>query len=345
MIFDGKRGMFDLGDNNLLRTLMTSKDPQYNADSRNAFRSILLQTLSKDLNRYISTIIVSDEMIRLDKDKANLNGHTVIEWIDNHGIMVGNKVDKGSTYFDRGYINDSVVTEGIDGLRERIKEYKKKGIKLATWKTIIYGTTISDFPRKFAVNANTTLCARFVRICQEEGVIPLLDFDIFSLTSNDISKMQLSVEDCLKILFDDLYNYRTNLEHIILQLNIISGGKHTSVDSTEIIAKNCASFGKVLPPALPGIVFMSGGRTTTQFNSNLNSLSNVPELFPWALSFSLSENLFSSALKLWFDKKPEENVKEVFLHRCGLSALALLGEYPDKDEPIKLFGKKDTCPF
>jgi len=259
-------------------------------ENRRAYREMLLTT--PRLGEHISGAILFDETLR-QSTKAGVPFTKVM--MDN-GIIPGIKVDKGT--FPLAGFQGEVVTEGLDGLRARLEEYYKLGARFAKWRAVI--NIGEDIPSGTCIEANSHALARYAALCQEQGLVPMVEPEVLMDGNHDIQTCYEVTEVVLRSLFDALYNQNVMLEGTILKASMVVPGKDSGERvSVEDVAENTLMCLKTAVPAiLPGIVFLSGGQSDEDATAHLNAMNQMGPL-PWPLSFSYGRAMQSAALKLW----------------------------------------------
>jgi len=291
-----------------------------NEESRRTYRDLLITTPgSAD---YISGMILFDETMR----QSASDGRPFPQALIDQGIMPGIKVDKGAKAL-AGHPGE-LVTEGLDGLRERLAEYRKLGAKFAKWRAVI---TIGDgIPSSGCIEANSHALARYAALCQEAGIVPMVEPEILMDADNTIDLCYEVTEKTLKNLFSELAKQRVAIEHTILKVNMVISGKLCPVQAgiDEVAEKTVKCLKSAVPDALPGIAFLSGGQSPELATAHLNAMNAAYPDLPWPLSFSYGRALQEPCLKAWAGKK--ENVtaaQQALLHREKCNSLACLGQY------------------
>ena len=259
-------------------------------ENRRAYRELLLTT--PKLNEHISGAILFDETIR----QSTRDGVPFTKVMMDNGIIPGIKVDKG-THALAGFPGE-VVTEGLDGLRDRLKEYAKLGAKFAKWRAVI--TISEDAPSSACIDANAHALARYAALCQECGLVPMVEPEVLMDGDHDIETCYEVTEVTLRALFDALYQFNVMLEGTILKASMVVSGKdcaeQASVD--EVAESTVMCLKSAVPAILPGIVFLSGGQNDEDATAHLNAMNQMGPL-PWPLSFSYGRAMQSAALKIW----------------------------------------------
>ena len=299
-------------------------------DSRRDYREMLFRSTDA-MKNYVSGVILYDETIR---QKAK-DGTTLVEIMRAAGSIPGIKVDMGAKPLGGPTVKIETVTEGLDGLRERLAEYYKLGARFAKWRAVI---TIADgTPTWNCVKANSHALARYAALCQEAGIVPIVEPEVLmdgDHASHDINECYRVTEWTLRSVFRELYDARVSLEGMILKPNmIIAGQKSSKQASAAEVAENTVKCLKAtVPSSVPGIAFLSGGQADAAATEHL-SLMNAMGGLPWALTFSYGRALQAAALSAWGGKT--ENVaagQRAFTHRAKMNSLAALGKWDAKQE-------------
>ena len=261
-----------------------------NDQNRRAYRDMLFTT--KGLEEAISGVILFDETIRT----AALDGTPFPQLLSKKGIMPGIKVDKGPV--DIPGFPGEVVTEGLDGLRARVKEYKELGAKFAKWRAVI---TIGDgIPTYTCLEANAHALARYAALCQEGGIVPIVEPEVLLDGSHTIERCEEVTEQTLKVTFAALFLQRIHLEGMILKPSMVVSGKDNPRQAgvEEVAERTLRCLKRTVPAAVPGIAFLSGGQSAESATEHLNAMNAMgPQ--PWQVSFSYARALQDPALKAW----------------------------------------------
>lgn len=281
----------------------------------------LLLATTPELDTYINGVILFEETFQ-NKDA---NGKSIVDLFTEQGILPGIKVDKGLV--DLANTEDEKVTQGLDGLAERLIEFKNQGAKFAKWRNVF---SISDFtPSLTAMKAGAENLARYAASCQAIGIVPIVEPEILMDGDHSIEQCAEASEMVLHELFRSLFIHQVELEHIILKPSMITSGKSVQpFSSPEDIADYTVSvFLNTVPAAVPSINFLSGGQTPEQATANLNAI-NSTGYQPWTLSFSYGRALQQDCLKAWAGKSANiEKAQAALLNRARLNSLACFGEY------------------
>ena len=289
-------------------------------ENRRDYREILFQTKNA-MENYISGVILFDETIR----QKSKNGPTLVEVISNAGSLPGIKVDTGAK--DLAFNSNEKVTEGLDGLRERLIEYYNLGAKFAKWRAVI--TIESSIPSDLCINANAHALARYAALCQENEIVPIVEPEVLMDGAHTIDRCYEVTKRTLEVVFSELVAHGVNLKGICLKPNmVIDGTLVTDKSSPKTIAeKTISCFKEVVPEDVPGIVFLSGGQSEIEATENLDQMNKIGNL-PWNLSFSYGRALQASALKAWSGKvENEDTASMAFNHRAEMNSLATLGKW------------------
>ena len=289
-------------------------------ENRRDYREILFQTKNA-MENYISGVILFDETIR----QKSKNGPTLVEVISNAGSLPGIKVDTGAK--DLAFNSNEKVTEGLDGLRERLIEYYNLGAKFAKWRAVI--TIESSIPSDLCINANAHALARYAALCQENEIVPIVEPEVLMDGEHTIDRCYEVTKKTLEVVFSELVAHGVNLKGICLKPNmVIDGTLVTDKSSPKTIAeKTISCFKEVVPEDVPGIVFLSGGQSEIEATENLDQMNKIGNL-PWNLSFSYGRALQASALQSWSGKvENEETASMAFNHRAEMNSLATLGKW------------------
>lgn len=261
-----------------------------------AYRQMLFST--PGIEQYISGVILYDETIR-----QSINGMPVPEYLESRGILPGIKVDQGVV---------EMITTGIDGLRERLTEYKNLGAKFAKWRAVI-----AVDQEDALIEENAESLAKYASLCQEQDIVPIVEPEVLMDGSHDLERCKEVTTKTLKIVFEKLKARQVVLEGIILKPNMVISGKDFAVkaSSQEIAKATIETFLEVVPKEVPGIVFLSGGQTPDEATENLAVICKLGG--SWQLSFSYGRALQNEALEIWAGK--EENIpaaQQAFLERA-----------------------------
>jgi fructose-bisphosphate aldolase class I len=293
-------------------------------ESRRDYRELLFR--SKGMAN-ISGVILFDETIR---QKAK-DGTQLAKIIDQAGSLPGIKVDKGTKPL--AFYPGEVVTEGIDGLRERLIEYRGLGAKFCKWRAVI--DIGSGIPSHYCIKANADALARYAALCQEESLVPIVEPEVLMDGDHDIDRCYQVTELALKALFHELYLARVKLEGMVLKPNMVVPGKKSAKQASvdEVAEKTLRVLKECVPAAVPGIAFLSGGQSDLDATARLNAMNRLGGA-PWKITFSYSRALQAAPQKAWSGKA--ENIpaaQAAFTHRAAMNGLAAMGKWsPELDK-------------
>jgi len=296
-----------------------------NEENRRNYRELLFQNRNA-MENYISGVILFDETIR----QESRDGTPLVKVISDSGSLPGIKVDTGAK--DLAFNSNEKITEGLDGLRERLKEYHSLGAKFAKWRAVI--TIDKSNPSDLCINSNAHALARYAALCQENNIVPIVEPEVLMDGEHNIDKCYEVTKKTLGKVFEELLGHGVNLKGICLKPNMVIDGSLYSEKSSkeEIAKKTIACFKEVVPEEIPGIVFLSGGQSELEATENLDQMNKISD-FPWNLSFSYGRALQASALKAWGgEDKNEELASKAFEHRAKMNSLATLGKWEEELE-------------
>jgi len=295
-----------------------------NENTRRAYREMLFATNS--VEEAISGVILFDETIRT----AASDGTPFPQLLAKKGIIPGIKVDKGPV--DIPGFPGEVVTEGLDGLRVRLKEYKELGAKFAKWRAVI---TIGDgIPTYTCLQVNAHTLARYAALCQEAEIVPIVEPEVLLDGNHTIERSQEVTEKTLEITFTELFLQRVRLEGMILKPSMVVSGKDNPRQAgvEEVAERTIQCLKRTVPAAVPGIAFLSGGQSAVSATEHLNAMNKLGP-HPWQVSFSYARALQDPALKAW--KGEAGNVataQRIFYHRAKMNSAARSGSYTQQME-------------
>ena len=288
-------------------------------DNRRAYRQLLFTT--PGLGEHISGVILFDETIRQSAD----DGTRLTEVLEKAGVIPGIKVDTGAKPL--ALFEGETVTEGLDGLRERLSEYGELGARFAKWRATYF---IGDGrPTDFAVLANGHGMARYAALCQEAGIVPIVEPEVLMDGDHDIAACEDATGRALHTLYEQMSEHRIDLAGTLLKVNMVVPGKGapTQVDDATIAEATLRTLKAHVPEEVPGIVFLSGGMTDEEATSRLNEI-NRRGGGPWAISFSYGRALQAQPLKAWGgDANNVEAAQAALAHRARMNGLARNGEW------------------
>jgi fructose-bisphosphate aldolase, class I len=291
------------------------------ADTRRDYREMLFRT-SEAMSKYISGVILYDETIRQNAK----DGTPLVKIIEKAGALPGIKVDKGTKPLPE--CPGEVVTEGLDGLRERLIEYRGLGAKFAKWRAVI-DIGGHGMPSYTCVRANAHALARYAALCQDEGIVPIVEPEVLMDGGHDIDRCAEVTTWVLKETFQELFYNRVALEGMVLKPNMTVPGKKSPKRPSvaEVADKTLRVLKECVPAAVPGIAFLSGGQSDEDATAHLDAMNKMGPL-PWRVSFSYGRALQHAPQTTWSGKS--ENVaaaQRAFSHRAMMNGLAALGQW------------------
>jgi fructose-bisphosphate aldolase class I len=292
---------------------------QSSEDSRRDYRELLFR--ANAMKDAISGVILFDETIR----QSAKDGTPLVKLIERAGSLPGIKVDKGTKPLP--FSPGEVITEGLDGLRERLIEYRNLGAKFCKWRAVIdIGPGIPSYN---CINANAQALARYAALCQEETLVPIVEPEVLMDGDHDIGRCYEVTEFVLNAVFDQLYYARVKLEGMVLKPNMVVPGKKCAARASveEVAEKTLQVLKACVPPAVPGIAFLSGGQSDVQATEHLNAMNRIGGA-PWKLTFSYGRALQAAPQKAWAGKDANVPVaQQAFSHRAVMNGLASKGKW------------------
>ncbi|MFO7978567.1 MAG: class I fructose-bisphosphate aldolase [Bacteroidales bacterium] len=303
---------------------------QYNIpdteENRRAYRELILTT--PDLGNYISGVILYDETIRQRKH----DGTPFVQVIPEAGIIAGIKVDLGAK--NMALHPGEKITEGLDGLRDRLAEYAQMGAFFAKWRAVI---TIGDHtPTLACIEANAQALARYAALCQEAYLVPIVEPEVLMNGDHSLERCREVTEMVLQCVFNNLYLHHVDFEGMLLKPNMVLPGlSHPDQSDTETIADvTVQTLLRTVPAAMPGIVFLSGGQSNELASERLNAMNvRHKERLPWQLSFSYGRAIQQPALQTWHGHSDKvQQAQQALLHRSKCNWAARRGEYNETME-------------
>ena len=289
---------------------------------RNAYRELLYS--AKGLEDSVSGCIMYDETIRQNAK----DGRTLVKVLGDKGILSGIKVDTGISVIEG--TNDETVTNGLDGLSTRASEYYELGARFAKWRAVLK-ITPDGCPSDVAITETAHSLARYAQICQHSGLVPIVEPEILTDGTHDIKTCAAISEKVFNAVMNELITQKVLLEGMLLKPNMITSGAQAEVqaDPEEVAFFTVRTLGRTIPPAVPGITFLSGGQSEEIAAQNLNAINKLADVkHPWTMTYSFGRALQSSVLTTWAGK--EENVETAqkrLLERCIDCSKASLGKF------------------
>jgi fructose-bisphosphate aldolase class I len=294
-------------------------------ENRRRYRQMLFTT--PDLEMYISGVILFDETIRQRAD----DGRTFVELLLERGITPGIKVDRSTTPLAGAA--DERITEGLDGLRERLAEYRTLGARFAKWRAVI--SIGNGRPSLYALDTNAHALARYAALCQEMGIVPIVEPEVLMDGDHSLEQTFDVTEATLDRVFIALRAQRVVLEHMLLKPNMVLPGTRSPRQATvpEVAEASVRCLRRVVPAAVPGIVFLSGGQDAQVATAHLNAMNMMPTKQPWPLSFSFARALQAPALEAWRGESSNlSTAQRAFYHRARCNSAAREGRYTPEVE-------------
>jgi len=293
-------------------------------EHRRAYRDLLFTT--EGVEEYISGVILFDETIR----QSSADGTPFPQLLESKGVIPGIKVDKGAKPL--ALAEGETVTEGLDGLRARLEEYRDLGARFTKWRGVI--SIGKSVPSEYCVWTNAHALARYAALSQEAGLVPIVEPEVLMDGDHSIERSFEVTSRTLHAVFTELRDQRVHPEGMLLKPNmVLSGYDHSDQASHERVAEETIRcFKRHVPAAVPGIVFLSGGQSDEDATANLNAMNAIGP-HPWQLSFSYGRALQAPALKAWGGK--EENVEaaqRAYYHRAKMNSAARTGVYAPEME-------------
>jgi fructose-bisphosphate aldolase, class I len=295
-----------------------------NEETRRAYRELLFTT--EGIGQYLNGVILFDETVR----QKTSDGTPFVELLKRQGIIPGVKVDMGTKPL--AHAPEEVIAEGLDGLRERLKQYHEQGAQFTKWRGVV--RIGANIPSLYCIEANAHALARYAALSQECDLVPIVEPEVLMDGDHTLERSLEVTQLTLQRVFAALFEQRVRFEGMVLKPNMVIAGKDHQPPSTseEVAEATVRCLKRTVPPAVPGMAFLSGGQSEAQATANLNALNRVEGL-PWSLTFSYGRALQSTALKLWSGRA--ENVpaaQKAFQHRARLNAAAQSGKYSESME-------------
>ena len=287
-------------------------------ENRQAWRQLLFTT--DGIGEYISGVILYDETIR----QSGADGQKFVDVLTGRGIIPGIKVDN-STHPLAG-ADGEVITDGLDGLRDRLNEYVELGARFTKWRAVI---NIGDhIPTQYAINTNAHALARYAALSQEAGLVPIVEPEVLMDGDHDIDSCFDATERTLERVFEELHSQGVVLEGMVLKPNMVLSGKDAAERAVpeDVARATVKCFKRTVPAAVPGIAFLSGGQGDEESTDNLNALNELEDNGPWELTFSYGRGLQAAPLKVWSgDPDNVEAAQAALLERARLNSQAREG--------------------
>jgi fructose-bisphosphate aldolase, class I len=293
-------------------------------ENRRGYRDLLFTT--EGVEDYISGVILFDETIR----QSSADGTPFPKLLESKGVIPGIKVDKGAKPL--ALAEGETVTEGLDGLRARLDEYRELGARFAKWRAVI--TIGKKIPSEYCLWTNAHALARYAALSQEAGLVPIVEPEVLMDGDHTIERSFEVTSHTLHAVFTELRDQRVHPEGILLKPNMVLSGYECPEQASheQVAAETIRCFKRHVPAAVPGIVFLSGGQSDEDATANLNAMNALGE-HPWQLSFSYGRALQAPALKAWGGKEEHvEAAQRAYYHRAKMNSAARTGMYAPEME-------------
>jgi fructose-bisphosphate aldolase class I len=293
-------------------------------DNRRAYRDMMFT--APGMEKYTSGVIFYEETLF----QKSADGTPFPELLAKKGVIPGIKVDKGAK--DLANAPGETITEGLDGLRERLVKYREAGARFAKWRAVI--TIGNGIPSDYCIQTNAHALARYAALCQENDIVPIVEPEVLMDADNTIELCEDVTAVTLQTVFDELYRQKVALEGMILKPNMVISGKKCKVqaDRKAVAVATLRTLKRYVPASVPGIAFLSGGQSDEDATAHLDEMNKLGG-GPWVLSFSYGRALQAAAQKAWSGRK--ENVaagQQAYIHRVKMNSLAATGQWEQKLE-------------
>ena len=299
-------------------------------ENRLNYREMLFRT--DGANEYISGVILFDETI---KQNSAIDGTPLVKVLQDQGIIPGIKVDKGAGPLAGA--NGESITDGLDGLRDRLREYYELGARFTKWRAVI---TIGDhIPSRYCIQTNAHTLARYAALSQEANLVPIVEPEVLMDGGHSIDRCLEVTEATLREVYAQLSDQRVKLEGTLLKPNMVLSGKDASnrASAEEVAEKTVVCFQRTVPSAVPGVVFLSGGQSDEEATVNLNAINQRANAagVPWEMSFSFGRGLQAAPLKTWGGQPANlDRAKEAYYQRARVTSAARRGTYTASMEKV-----------
>jgi len=291
-------------------------------ENRRAYRQLLFS--SKGWGQYFSGCILYEETLYQKNDA----GKPFVEVLNQEGVIPGIKVDKGTVVIP--HTDGETATQGLDDLHKRCAEYYKAGARFAKWRAVLKIT--DTCPTELAIQENAWGLARYASICQDNGLVPIVEPEVLMDGTHSLKRCVEVTQRVLAVVFKALADNKVYLEGALLKPNMVtpghSGEEYKTTTPLQVAEATVTVLQRTVPPALPGIMFLSGGQSEEEASVELNAINRYPGSKPWHLSFSYGRALQASCLEAWKgDKANVEAAQKAFLERAKANSDANLGKY------------------
>jgi fructose-bisphosphate aldolase, class I len=294
-------------------------------DSRRAYREMLFTT--PNIGEYLSGVILFEETLG---QKAS-DGRPLAKVLEDQGIIPGIKVDKSTVPMPLS--PNEKFTQGLDGLHDRLSEYRELGARFTKWRAVI--TIGGGIPTKSCVEANAEALALYAAFAQDHDLVPIVEPEVLIDGDHSIEQSYEATLWTLHETFDEIHDHGVELSALLLKPNMVISGKEASDQANveEVARYTVECLLRTVPPAVPGIVFLSGGQTDLQATQHLNAMNTIYEGLPWELSFSYARALQGQPMEIWGGKAENaERAQKIFHHRAKMNSAARDGRYSEKME-------------
>ena len=294
-------------------------------DSRRAYREMLFTT--EGIGEFLSGVILFEETIRQETS----DGTPMTRVLEDAGVIPGIKVDKSTV--DLPLSSGEKFTQGLDGLGERLAEYRELGARFTKWRAVI--TIGEGIPTESCIDANAEALALYAAFAQENDLVPIVEPEVLIDGDHSIEQCYEATDWMLHTTFDELHDHGVELSAILLKPNMVISGKEAAqqADVEEVASATVKCLLRNVPAVVPGIVFLSGGQTDLQATAHLNAMNSMHEGLPWELSFSYARALQGQPMKIWGgDTDKVEAAQKAFRHRGKMNSAARDGKYSDDME-------------
>jgi fructose-bisphosphate aldolase class I len=294
-------------------------------ESRRQYREMLFTT--EGIGEFLSGVILFEETLQQNAS----DGRSLPQVLLDHGVIPGIKVDKSTVGLPLS--PDEKFTQGLDGLGDRLAEYRETGARFTKWRAV---TTIGDgIPTKGCVEANARALALYAAFCQDHDLVPIVEPEVLIDGDHSIERCYEATEWMLNTTFRHLYEQNVELSGMLLKPNMVISGKEAERQAgvEEVARSTVECLLRTVPAAVPGIVFLSGGQTTTQATAHLNAMNSMYEGLPWELSFSYARALQEPPMEIWAGEAGNvEEAQRAFYHRLKMNGAARSGSYSEEME-------------
>jgi fructose-bisphosphate aldolase class I len=308
----GDKGILAADESYLtLQKRFTDLKVEYTAEMRRAYRALLCTT--PELEAYISGVILFEETLT----QTNHDNQTFPNVLRRKGILTGIKVDQGLV--DLPFNHQEKITQGLDGLVERLNAYYESGARFAKWRAV-FTIENNTLPSSQAIEANAEVLACYAACCQKQAILPIIEPEVLRKGPHSLEKCQAVTQKVLQTVFQALYKHHVLLEYLILKPNMVTAGsQHTETpsDIATVAQATLTTLLRTVPAAVPSINFLSGGQSPEQATVHLQAINHVPGHKPWRLNFSYGRALQAGALQIWQGRADNTEAAQEALYQCA----------------------------